>query len=162
MLKKNNNKGFYDASANVSLHDKIELDNLFRNLGSLGGKRNLVKYVSNTLGCPAFVIDESSKLFATYGYSSYVKRKDIFGEELYSLLTFLDHPAYIQKVLLDNFTLYPLYFCFDFELEGKVASSLCVVAVNLDENLTFGVVGKTDINFDLVVPVLKYILEKTN
>lgn len=168
MLKKTrDSKSFYDASvgllnkSELSLHDKIELEKLLRNLSTLEGKRDLVKYVSNILECPVFILDEDSNLFVVSGYSSYVKRNDMFGEELHSFLTFLDNPEYIQKILSDNFTLYPICFCFEFELEGKAVNSLCVVSVNFN-NMVLGVIGKTDINFDLAVPVLEYILEKAN
>jgi len=176
MLKKtHDSKSFYDASvgsvnyeylnshildkSELSLHNKIELERFLRNLGSLECKRNLVKYVSNILECPAFILDEDSNLFVVSGYSSYVFRNEMFGEELHSLLTFLDNPEYVQKVLSDNFTLYPICFCFDFELEDKVVNSLCVVSVSLN-GMVFGVIGKIDINFDLVIPVLKHISEK--
>ena len=144
----------------LPLHNKVELEELFRNFSSFEGKRKLIRYISSTLDCPVFMLDGDLSLFMVFGFSTYIKRNEMFGDELHSLLTFLDNPEFIQKTLADNFTLYPICFCFDFVLEDKIVTSLCAVSTTLIDNMVLGVVGKTDINFDLVVPLLNYISRK--
>lgn len=151
--------GYLDKSE-LPLHNKVELEGLFRNFSSLEGKRKLVKYVSSILDCPVFILDSDLSIFIVFGFSSYIKQNEILGEELHSLLTFLDNPEYIQKILADNFTLYPICFCFDFELEDKIVTSLCAMSATLSDNMVIGMVGKTNINFDLAVPLFKYLSEK--
>lgn len=136
----------------VPMHYRLRLDELLRKLKHSGDIRPLLSYLSNTLGCTAFVLDENNITLRGLSKLSYHDNFDL-------LLDFVENDTFLHKFFEENFSLNPLHLSIGLNINDVDILDVVLVATDF-YTLKIGLVGSLSLDFDLAVGILKYLQTK--
>lgn len=145
----------------VPLYFRKILSEIIRDPSGVRKRRRLIKFLAENFGCAAFVLGKESLYLSGI---SFLLEHEVFWDlgTFKSVLAFLDDEGRLWGFMEKNVSLHPVLVVVNPKVENRKflgASFLSVEVGDFENRQVVGLLGPVNINYDLAIPLLKYLGE---